>query len=413
MRKALATVTLPALFVLALAADAHARAPGRSHVHFDARTHQTAYAGPGREEAPPANVKEVLIGYFGPTAAEHPRGGDMWCAARLAIEKENEAGGYKGLPFRLVTAWSENPWGSGVKQVTSMVYKQEVWAIIGGIDGPSTHLAEQVVTKARLSLLSPASTDKTVNLANVPWMFSLLPGDHLLAPPLADAIEAHIADKSFLILSATDHDSHLLTVELTKSLAQRRLVPLNHFEFSPTEKDLTELAAAIARTEIGTLMVIADAEPSARIVSAVRQMGFAGRIFGGPRMGQRTFVEKARQAAEGVVFPLLYLRSQNSQGFEKEFSARFRHDPDYLAAHTYDAVRLLIAAIRKAGLNRVLIQDAIRKLSPWTGVTGPITWGTLGGNSRAVRLGTVRAGHVTSAPEPHGPGEATCRYPRQ
>ena len=32
-----------------------------------------------------------------------------------------------------------------------IVYQDRVWAIIGGIDGPSAHLAEQVVAKARLA----------------------------------------------------------------------------------------------------------------------------------------------------------------------------------------------------------------------------------------------------------------------
>ncbi len=100
----------------------------------------------------------------------------MWNAACLAVEQANRAGGYNGLPFRLVAGWSDNPWGSGVTEVARMAYVHKVWAIIGGIDGPSTHLAEQVVAKARLTLLSSASTDKTVNLANVPWMFSCLPG---------------------------------------------------------------------------------------------------------------------------------------------------------------------------------------------------------------------------------------------
>jgi ABC-type branched-subunit amino acid transport system substrate-binding protein len=112
----------------------------------------------------------------------------MWRAACLAIDQANQTGGYRGAPFRLVAGWAENPWGSGVTQITRMVYVHNVWAIIGGIDGPSTHLAEQVAAKARLTLLSPVCTDRTANLANVPWMFSCLPQDHLQAPVLAEAI---------------------------------------------------------------------------------------------------------------------------------------------------------------------------------------------------------------------------------
>jgi len=363
-------------------------------VFFDARTCQTNYAGPGREKLPPCNIKEVLIGYFGPSTASDPEGGDMWRAASLAVEEANRAGGYNGLPFRLVPGWSDNPWGSGVTEVARMAYVHEVWAIIGGIDGPSTHLAEQVVAKARLTLLSPASTDKTVNLANVPWMFSCLPGDHLQAPILAKAIASDIGEGPFLLVSAVDHDSHLFTVELTRSFVRHRLMPLHHFEFKPGQKKYDELVDKIVQAGARDLVLIAAAEESAKLILAVRDKGFKGLIFGGPYMGRRSFLKQAGTAAEGVVFPLLYTPGKSSESFEEKFIRRFGDCPDYLAAHTYDAVNLLIAATRKAGLNRARICDAVRDLSGFQGVTGKIQWDPLGSNCRLVRLGTIRKGRV-------------------
>jgi len=363
-------------------------------VFFDARTCQTNYAGPGREKCPPGDVKEVLIGYFGPCTASDPEGGDMWRAASLAVEEANRAGGYNGLPFRLVAGWSDNPWGSGVTEVARMAYVHKVWAIIGGIDGPSTHLAEQVVAKARLTLLSSASTDKTVNLANVPWMFSCLPGDHLLAPILAKAIASDIGESPFLLVSAVDHDSHLFTVELTRSFEQHRLMPLHHFEFKPGQKKYDELVEKIVNTEAQDLVIIAAAEESAKLILAVRDKGFKGLIFGGPNMGRRSFLKQAGIAAEGVVFPLLYTPGKSSESFEEKFIRRFGDSPDYLAAHTYDAMNLLIAATRKAGLNRARICDAVRALSGFHGVTGQLQWDPLGSNCRSASLGTIRNGRV-------------------
>ena len=73
--------------------------------------------------------------------------------------------------------------------VVEMAYNDRVWAIIGSIDGVATHVAEQVVTKALLPLIDPGSTDRTVNAAMVPWMFSCLPGD----PAIADALAPQLA----------------------------------------------------------------------------------------------------------------------------------------------------------------------------------------------------------------------------
>ncbi len=395
------------------AGDTHSKKQSSRTVFFDARKLETKYAGPGREEIAPKDVKEVLIGYFGPNTLSHPEGGDMWCAASLAIEEANRAGGYKGLPFSLVAGWSDNPWGTGISKVVRMTYVDKVWAIIGGIDGPSTHLAEQVVAKARLTLLSAGSTDKTVNLANVPWMFSCLPGDHLQTPILAHEIASSIGQKSFLLVSAVDHDSHLFAIELSKSLGKYKLVPSYHFEFEPRRKDITELVNKIIEVKAHALVLIAGAEQSAQVISAVREKNFTGPVFGGICMGRRGFLEEAGRAAQGVIFPLLYTPRKDSDSFQKKFTSRFGHRPDYLAAHTYDAVNLLVVAIRKAGLNRAKIRDAVRELSPWTGVTGTIKWDTLGGNSRTVRLGMVKAGAVISASEPYGPGEVTRRFSQQ
>ena len=345
-----------------------------------------------QDEPLPANIDEVLIGYFGPSDPCYAQGRDMWRAASIAIEQANRLGGYKGLPFRLVPGWSNNPWGTGVKQVIRMAYVDKVWAIIGGIDGPSTHLAEQVVTKARLTLLSPGNTDGTTNLVNVPWMFSCLPPDNLQASVLARAMKTRIQRKPFLLVSAVDHDSHLFAVELAKSLDQRQLAPAYHFQFKPNKENLAGLIKRVIDIEPEALVLIAGSQQSARLISTLRDGGFQGLIFGGPSMGQRDFAKQAGKAADGAIFPLLYVPGKTSENFERTFAGRFGNRPDYLAAHTYDAVNLMVAAIRKAGLDRTGIRNAVKELSTWQGVTGPINWDSRGSNSRPITLGTITSG---------------------
>ena len=387
---------LPALAVMAAAIAAGAE-PAARDVYFKARQHQTEYSGPGREVPAPEDVQTVLIGYFGPSDVSHPEGGGMWGATQLAIEQANAAGGYKGKPFQLVPVWSQNPWGSGVTQVTRLVYRDHVWAIIGGIDGPSTHLAEQVVAKARLPLLSPASTDKSVNLANVPWMFSLLPGDHLLSPVLAGAMAERIADGPFVLVSATDHDSRQLATELLKGLAKHQKSPRCHFQCHQDGRDADTVAARTLSTKPEAVVVAAGIQASVRVVTCLRESGFQGTIFGGPPMGRRTFQELAGPAAEGVVFPVLECAERNSKAarnFERTFRDRFNRPPDFVAAHAYDAAQMLVAAIRKAGLNRVRIRDAVEQMSPWQGVAGLVSWDRLGSNTRRVTLGEIKNSNI-------------------
>lgn len=366
---------------------------------FEARSRQTEYAGPGRDDPPPADLDAVLLGYFGPSDPSHPEGGDLWCAAQMAIDEANAAGGYQGKPFRLVPAWSESPWGTGVAEVARMVYREKVWAIIGGIDGPSTHLAEQVVVKARLSLLSPASADKTANLANVPWMFSLLPGDHLTAPLVVATIAERIGRRSFVLISADDHDSRRFASELDKCFGRQRMVPRYRYQCRRGVPDQEQLVTDVLQADPAAVVLAADAHDSARLVKALGESGFSGMIFGGPWMGRSKFAEEAGRTAEGVFFPLLAEPPHGPAPFARDYHARFGRWPDYAAAHTYDSVRMVVAAIHESGLNRARIRDAIEGLSPWAGAGGTVKWDRLGANARIVHLGTIRDGRPVAVGE--------------
>jgi branched-chain amino acid transport system substrate-binding protein len=380
------------LVLLAAPLQAFAQRDASAQPYFEARKQQIEYVGPGREEPEPTGLREVLIGYFGPSDPAHSEGGDIRRAVNLAIEEANAEGGYRGLPFRVLPAWSENPWGTGVSELVRLAYSEKVWAIIGGIDGPSTHLAEQVVAKARLVLISPASTDKTVNLAGVPWMFSALPGDHLAAPVVGEALL--VSHESFVICAATDHDSHMFLAELRKFVASNGARPAFEYEFKAGTLDFSELAARVAQSKAGAAVVIAGPADSARLVTALRREGFSGRLLGGPWVARREFLQAAGDRAEGLLFPLLEDDSPALQRFAQVFTARFGVAPDYAASQAYDSARLLIAAIRKAGLNRARIYDAVRGLSPWNGVSGMIKWDLVGQNVRTVRLGRIQGGRL-------------------
>jgi ABC-type branched-subunit amino acid transport system substrate-binding protein len=252
-----------------------------------------------------------------------------------------------------------------------LIYQERVWALVGSLDGASTHLAEQVALKARVTLLNPAATDRTLHGANVPWLFSCSPGDHRIAPVLRGALRG----QPFLLVSATDHDSRSLAAAL-------KATPVAHIEFQPGTTEVSALAARLADARPRAVLLLASARDSARVVSALRRQGCAAPVLCGPSAGRRAFLEEAGPAAEGVLFPLLV---------EPE---RLDAHADYAAASAYDAVKLLVAAIRKAGLNRARIRDAVRGLSGWQGATGVIRWDALGQNDRPVRLGQIRRGRA-------------------
>jgi ABC-type branched-subunit amino acid transport system substrate-binding protein len=250
----------------------------------------------------------------------------------------------------------------------------------------------------------------------VPWIFSLAPSDDVLAGVLAQAIAATVvgrerarttqptgadnASTSVCMISCTDHDSRMFAAELVRALQHLSITPVGQVEFRPGETELGKQLDRLAQSAAKSAVVIAGARDSANVLAALRRREPTLSVFGGPMMGRKLFAETAGLAAEGVRFPLLWHETaagERSRVFRQRFIERCGIEPDYTAAYSYDAVNLLTTAIRRAGLNRVLIRDAIRELSPWDGVTGRIEWDPTGQNRGQAMLGMVHAGRIMPA----------------
>jgi ABC-type branched-subunit amino acid transport system substrate-binding protein len=79
------------------------------------------------------------------------------------------------------------------------------------------------------------------------------------------------------------------------------------------------------------------------------------------------------------------------------YENRWGEPPDHAAVSSYDAVRLVADAVQRAGLNRALIRDAVRGLSPWRGAGGIVRWNELGQNEGPVGLARWTGGRLQPA----------------
>ena len=82
---------------------------------------------------------------------------------------------------------------------------------------------------------------------------------------------------------------------------------------------------------------------------------------------------------------------------------RFGMEPDVFAAHAYDGMSLIVKAIERVGLNRVLIRDILTDLKSfqgYEGVTGKIildeSWNDIGD----IWMAEVKNGQFVFSPSP-------------
>jgi len=127
--------------------------------------------------------------------------------AEMAIMETNRGGGINGHPLLLKVRSMEGPWGTGSKQAVDLIFKEEVWTILGSHDGRNAHLAEQATAKTRVVFMSAWAGDPTLSQAFVPWYFSCVPNSNQQAEVLMHEVYEKRKYKNLIIVSDSSYDS--------------------------------------------------------------------------------------------------------------------------------------------------------------------------------------------------------------
>jgi branched-chain amino acid transport system substrate-binding protein len=323
---------------------------------------------------------EIRFGLFLPEdSSEYNKG--LIQAANLAVQEINQDGGYQGLPFRLILRSTPDPWGSGSKDMIRLVYEDSVLAVIGSIDGNSTHIAEQVVTKSWLPLISPVSADPTLTYIRIPWIFRLPPDFKRQSQILISEVSKHILMDKIGLITDIGHDGRQFSEDIKKSMNTYSVSPIFHFEIGNRELDIPSLiertlsfnpnSIIICLSDDNIIKLIAELEKKTEQVNvllpwipgisyAQLQRLYHGNIF--------------------VIEPFSISKNPLYMKFESMFKTSYNSKPSFGAAFTYDAIYILTHAIRKSGINRVALRKAISEINDFQGVTGLINWDNGGGN---------------------------------
>jgi ABC-type branched-subunit amino acid transport system substrate-binding protein len=365
------------------------------HEHY---TKLIEYNGAAREvpDPPLSEIDEVRIGFLGPVR-DHPEqalGQMMLNGATLAVEDANRAGGYHGKPFRLMVHNDQAVWGAASNEVVKMVYDDKVWGMLGSISGDSTHIALRVALKAEVPIVNSAATDPTIPETIIPWYLTVLQDDRVQCYTLARRIYTDLGLTRVALLRVNDRYGRFGVIKFRD--ASRRLghpVVIEQ-KFMPGDTDFARQLRVINDSRVEAIVLWADAAPAGAILKQMRALGMQQRVFGGYRVLGEALHRIAGPAADGLEAAFPFDPARLDPGFTKRFQDRFHAAPEAFSSLAYDAMKILLDAVNRAGLNRGRIRDALTALEHYKGVTGAMVFDPNCKNIAPLYLGTVRDGRV-------------------
>ncbi|HEX2969022.1 MAG TPA: ABC transporter substrate-binding protein [Bacteroidales bacterium] len=365
------------------------------------------FYGAGREKPEPAGLKEVRIGFLGPMEGSIlvNLGKQMLQGAQLAIDEANAKGGYKGLPFRLMIHNDVGLWGAAANEVVRMD-DEKVWAWVGSIDDNVSHIAIRATLKLEIPNVNTGNPDPTFTETNIPWVIRVIPDDRQSCYALIDQIFNKDKHSRVAVIRANNRYGRAGTLHFTRSATRVGFPVIIEERFSDGETDFKTQLERIKKTNADAILIWGNAKESALILTQLRNLDMNQPVYTSDRVVSDDFISLAGKLADGIVTTCQYNPDNDNPGLKK-FQANYRRkygmEPDVIAAHTYDGMNILIDAIRKVGLNRVLIRDVLTDLKTFqnfNGVTGPIIFDKTWNNIRPIYMARITNGKFSFSPAP-------------
>ncbi|MGB4572872.1 MAG: ABC transporter substrate-binding protein [Rectinemataceae bacterium] len=327
-----------------------------------------------------AAAQDIKIGGIGPVTGEAATFGvSTKNGMTLAVEEWNAKGGLIGTrKIKLIFEDDKGDPAEGATVYTKLIQQDQVVAIVGTVMSKVTLAGAPIAQAAKIPMISPTSTNEMVTKV----------GDYIYRACFIDPFQGTVgATFAFKDLKAKTAAAIFdIGNDYSKGLAENFKLtfeklsgkPLLAYEGHPT--GATDFKAQLTK--------IVQAKPDVLYVSdyyndvglnakQARELGYTGPMVGGDGWDSPELAKIGGDAVNNGFFTNHYSPADARpivQDFVRKYKAKFGAEPDALAALAYDAMYIMVDAIKRAGkTDGAAIRDALKTTNIGV-VSGQITF---------------------------------------
>jgi len=311
--------------------------------------------------------------------------------AQLAIDNANKNANQE--LFKLVVRSCEGPWGVGSKETVNLIYEDNVWAILGSLDGRNAHLAEQVAAKSHIPLLSSWATDPTLSRAYVPWYMRCIGDDKTNARVMVNQIFQIEKHTKVILVSDDTYDAKMSAESFNKMAGQSGYKIDHYYEYNKLEQNLISFSEELSRYESDAIVGFGNPDFMNTLMIGLNKAGNERKFYSTLKyLEDDHYFDFNDTSFNNLVFitPASWLLDPGEL-FREDFNKNFGYYPSLKAAYAFDGMNLILGAIRKSGFTIEGIKDNIRE-TDLVGITGPIAFDNLGNRKGTIELFEVIEG---------------------
>jgi branched-chain amino acid transport system substrate-binding protein len=322
---------------------------------------------------------EIRLGVNAELTGSKPTVGDS-CkkAAELLAEQVNKDWGLKvgdkKYLIKLFIEDNEDKAESAAAAAQKLISQNNVLAIIGPNASGNAIPAARITEDAGVIMISPWSTNpKTTEGKKFAFRACFL--DDFQGQVMAKFARENLQAQTAAVLYDVASEYNKGIAEFFKKFFEAAGGQVVAFEsYTKDDKDFSSQLTTIKAANPQVLFLPNYYNEVPLQAQQARRLGLTCAIIGSDSWGSQELLTLGAKDLEGSYFSTHYapdIATEKAQKFIRDYEAKYGKKPDDVAALTYDAGQLLLAAIAKAGaVDRKKVRDALATIEEFEGGTG-------------------------------------------
>jgi branched-chain amino acid transport system substrate-binding protein len=336
------------------------------------------------------NTNEIVVGEYGSmTGAQATFGSSTLNGVDLAVNEINASGGIGGKKLKVVS-YDDAGKADDATNVAKKLVDDHPVSVIGEVASTLSISAAPTFNQAHIPMISPSSTNTKVTQIG-PYIFRVCFIDpfqgYVAAKFATDNLKAKTAA---VMVEQTSDYSHGLADVFAQNFAKMGGKIVDTETYVSTDVDFKSALTKIKAANPDIVYIPGYYSNIGPIAKQAREIGLNVPLLGGDGWDSPKLIEGAGgpgKALEGCYFTN-HSSMDNPDPTIQNFVGKYENaynktKPDALAALAYDAVGVLVDAMKRAGAPadgdyssqayRAKVRDMIAATKDYKGVTGDIT----------------------------------------
>ena len=339
-------------------------------------------------------AEEIRIGFTPPITGVHAAGGSLQVKAiKLALKEINAAGGVNGkkIDLRIIDSQSSNP--GALAALQKAVDQEKVLALIGCLYSTQVFATADAIKNYGIPTIIGATNVNITKQGN-PWLFRARPDDSIAALAMVKYIKEDTKFTKIGLLHDADAFGTGGADQVEKGAKELGLTVVRREKTATAAKDFTAELLAMKNAGAQILVFYGHQEATALLQRQLRQLGSPFKFLGSPSSASKDSLNLAKEAAEGIwaVVDFVPGQSEENRRFAEAYKKEYNEEFDSLSVWTYDGLKIMVNAIKKAGEDRDKIRQALLATQGYKGVQGNFSFTPNGDGLREVSIVQIEKG---------------------